>query len=395
MNCKKYTLINTGSTVTTFNYLHCTESTYWDYQVELVPNQKKTIWAIENTYSTAFKTGIILTDTETFPPPPEPTPSNTPSNTPTPSITPTITATPTITSSITPTITQTPTITPTLTQTPTNTPTPTVTQTPTITPTNTQTPTITPTLTTGAYNYYLINYFGTAENNGDITFPNFNTSTGNLNPNLVGQAGYELYISKNTVSGINNSITLDNLVGNSGTLTLAQGSNSVTYVFTSSAFTIVDFVTHVDYVWGDVTESKPLGSLTVYSPATGDFNTTSPITITVSNILPTPTNTPTQTVTPTNTITPTVTPTPTQTEPIVMFYLGYSNVSPLAACQAAKISLTTYYAVPGTPAIYFGLQLFTDSGLTTPVSNGYYHNGASTYYTFSSGSNTGNGGQSC
>ena len=90
---------------------------------------------------------------------PDPTPSNTPTQTPTPSntstpnpsltSTPTQTLTPSVTptKTITPTVTKTTTKTPTVTPTPTTTITPTVTTTPTITPTNSQTPAVSPSVT--------------------------------------------------------------------------------------------------------------------------------------------------------------------------------------------------------------------------------------------------------
>jgi hypothetical protein len=172
MACSKYTLTNTGSTVVNFSYRRCDDS-FWDYQVELLPNQTKNIWVINGTYTVApsFKNTISFVDNGPFPPiaatntptpsstatpTPTVTPSVTPTNTPTPSVTPTqtgtATPTPTTTTTLTasPTNTETPTNTPTPTntETPTNTPTPTNTGTPTQTPTNTETPTQTPTPTT-------------------------------------------------------------------------------------------------------------------------------------------------------------------------------------------------------------------------------------------------------
>ena len=178
MACSKYSLTNTGTTLTNFNYRRC-DDTMWQYQVSLEPNQTKNIWLIDNTFSTSFVTGIVLTNEGVFPPvdvtptpssssipvTPTTTPTNTPTNTPTvtqtpspsatigltPTATETTTPTPTITQTNTPTNTETPTNTPTNTETPTETPTSTVTETPTETPTptvtNTPTNTETPTPT--------------------------------------------------------------------------------------------------------------------------------------------------------------------------------------------------------------------------------------------------------
>jgi hypothetical protein len=179
MACSKYSLTNTGTTLTNFNYRRC-DDTMWQYQVSLEPNQTKNIWLIDDTYSTSFVTGIVLTNEGVFPPvnvtptpssssipvTPTTTPTNTPTNTPTvtqtpsasatigltPTATETTTPTPTTTQTNTPTNTETPTNTPTNTETttptPTETPTATVTETPTNTPTNTETPTPTVTETT-------------------------------------------------------------------------------------------------------------------------------------------------------------------------------------------------------------------------------------------------------
>ena len=178
MACSKYSLTNTGTTLTNFNYRRC-DDTMWQYQVSLEPNQTKNIWLIDDTYSTSFVTGIVLTNEGVFPPvnvtptpssssipvTPTTTPTNTPTNTPTvtqtpsvsatigltPTATETTTPTPTTTQTNTPTNTETPTNTPTNTETttptPTETPTATVTETPTNTPTNTETTTPTPTET--------------------------------------------------------------------------------------------------------------------------------------------------------------------------------------------------------------------------------------------------------
>ena len=174
MACSKYSLTNTGTTLTNFNYRRC-DDTMWQYQVSLEPNQTKNIWLIDDTYSTSFVTGIVLTNEGVFPPvnvtptpssssipvTPTTTPTNTPTNTPTvtqtPSASATIGLTPTATETTTPTPTTTQTNTPTNTETPTNTPTntetttPTPTETPTATvtntPTNTETTTATPTET--------------------------------------------------------------------------------------------------------------------------------------------------------------------------------------------------------------------------------------------------------
>ena len=61
MACSKYNLTNTGSTIVNFSYRRCDDS-MWDYQVELLPNQSKNIWLIDDTYTVApsFKSVITL-----------------------------------------------------------------------------------------------------------------------------------------------------------------------------------------------------------------------------------------------------------------------------------------------------------------------------------------------
>jgi len=131
MACSKYTLTNTGTTITNFNYRRCDDS-MWEYQVELAPSETKNIWLINGTYSTAFAHTISLSNQGAFPPlnataTPTPTPTTTPTTTPTPSITPTQTGTAAVTTTPTPTQTETPPPTQTQTGTPGLTPTPTAT----------------------------------------------------------------------------------------------------------------------------------------------------------------------------------------------------------------------------------------------------------------------------
>ena len=98
MTCSKCSLTNTGSTIVNFSYQRC-DDYYWDYQVELLPNQTKNIWVIEGTYTVAgsFK-NFIVSECEVFPPvnatnTPTPSPTITPTVTPSPSVSPTNTGT--------------------------------------------------------------------------------------------------------------------------------------------------------------------------------------------------------------------------------------------------------------------------------------------------------------
>jgi hypothetical protein len=66
MNCKKYVLTNTGDTSVNFNYRRCDDN-MWMYQVALKPAQTKTIFLLEDSFSTAFQT-VSLVDEGNFPP---------------------------------------------------------------------------------------------------------------------------------------------------------------------------------------------------------------------------------------------------------------------------------------------------------------------------------------
>ena len=67
MNCKKYTLTNTGETSVNFTYRRC-DDTMWQYQVPLEPGQTKNIFSVEDSFSSAFSNSILLTDEGKFPP---------------------------------------------------------------------------------------------------------------------------------------------------------------------------------------------------------------------------------------------------------------------------------------------------------------------------------------
>jgi hypothetical protein len=67
MNCRKYSLVNTGTTRTFFNYRKCDDG-MWQYQVPLLAGQTRTIFLLEDTYSSSFGDDIVITDDEVFPP---------------------------------------------------------------------------------------------------------------------------------------------------------------------------------------------------------------------------------------------------------------------------------------------------------------------------------------
>ena len=133
-------------------------------------------------------------------------------------------------------------------------------------------------LSTGQY--LLLASYTPANSNGSITFPNHSANNFTLDPNSLDDGGRALYINQYDSLGNDQSSVLNNLIGNSGTLTLTQGSNSVTYSFTSDAFSDTDVTGQ--YSWDPDMEASPANGLVVTSPASGNFDTTTPITITVT-----------------------------------------------------------------------------------------------------------------
>jgi hypothetical protein len=135
--------------------------------------------------------------------------------------------------------------------------------------------------------YYLFDTYSSADNPGEIKFPDHANGVGDLNPNNVGQSGdtlTQIYINALDSIGTDSSNDFLQLVGNSGTLTLTQGSNSVTYGFTDQAFEFSQYGNGGSYeLYADnFYENSLLGSITVISPASGNFNTYDPINITYS-----------------------------------------------------------------------------------------------------------------
>ena len=137
---------------------------------------------------------------------------------------------------------------------------------------------------TSSGNYVLLNVYSPASSNGQITFPS-NSGPSN-DPNTVGlNPGNGIYINKYDSNSIDSSSILDLLIGRSGTLTLTQGSNSVTYTFTSTAFNFTTSNPYANQYWWDNFHNggqSPLNTLTVTSPASSNFNYVDPIVITVT-----------------------------------------------------------------------------------------------------------------
>ena len=347
MACSKYILTNTGSTIVTFNYRRCDDG-MWSYQVELEPNQTKNIWLVNNTYSSANVT-IVVVNEGAFPPAgatptPTPTPTNTPTVSTTPTNTPTNTATPTNTSTVTQTPTDTPSETPT--QTPTGTaavtqtPSTTATETPTPTPTGTSAVTPTPTQT------------GTSAV----------TPTPTCSPNAVSiSLSYGDTPNNACASG---SFTLYYPFSQGGTLELGE------FVYQNSSLSIPaedGFYSDTNNNWyaisgglGEITEKDNGGCLSLVTPT------------------PTITQTPTNTATPTQTATNTPTPTSTPIPRYIHSSVCHDESSAITACECLASSATIW---SDNPELSGSTLFWSDAtGPNTGDPVGYYAQDGVVYY---------------
>lgn len=344
MACSKYTLTNTGSTIVNFNYRRCDDS-LWQYQVELLPNQTKNIWLIDNTYSIApsFRNSVVLINEGVFPPV---SPSNTPTPTPTPTSTNTPTPSNTATNTSTPTQTPTQTLTPTNTETPTQTPTPTNTETPTQTPTNTETPTQTPTLTpTPTGNRFAFTVYSGVTSDD---------ACGQYNPSIT------IYGESSLFDG--NTIFFDTIVGPS--------VGDLTGYFNNSQIVV------------ELSNGSETGGFVVCQTLTPTPTPTQTQTQTPT-LTPTNTETPTQTPTPSVTVTNTGTPTqtPTQTFSYYTYSLGTGATANEACTNFTLSPVTIYGTVEGGIGPNVGETLYETAGipLTDTVPDGWYSNGTATF----------------
>lgn len=349
----------------------------WEYDIVLSPGQIRNIWLVNGTFQAALYDDFTIINYGAFPPV-TPTASNTPtpSITASPTVTPTNTVTPTITAS--PTSSATPTPTPSITATNTVTPTPSVTNTstPTVTPTNTATPTQTPSPTNLA-RFAFAGFSGTteleacSESYGSVTIygndPNFdenlffyNSAIGPVTINMTG-----FYEYNNVVAELDSSGTVVDYIL-CPTLTPTPTNTQTPTNTPTNTETPTNTPTNT--------------STNTPTPTNTPTNTQTP-TNTPTNT-ETPTNTPTNTQTPTNTVTPTATttqtPTPTRTHWV--YSLGYDASTSAQACLNYVSAPSIIYAPLNTPVgPNVGDYLYSDSAVTTPVSDGWYSNGTFAY----------------
>lgn len=243
-----------------------------------------------------------------------------------------ITLTPTQTLTQTPTTTPTNTSTPTqtLTQTPTNTETSTPTPTQTLTQTPTTTTTPTPTQTRFAFTVY----------------------PGSTYDESCGQ-----YLSTITIYG--DKVNFD--------------ENTIFYNVLAGPTTID--------MTGYYNNSQTIIQLGSNGSIIGGFSACVTLTPT-QTLTQTQTQTPTQTptLTQTQTQTPTLTQTPTQTIGYYTYVLGYDATLASTACSNFSSSpITVYGEIAAGIGPNIGDELYTDTGLSTFASNGFYSNGTATY----------------
>ena len=253
------------------------------------------------------------------------------------------TQTPTQTSTNTPTVTKTPTNTATPTNTPTNTETPTVTPTQTVTPTKTR---FSFSVTKGATAYDSCNGINPITIYGeDSTFDQnsffYDSLLGPVTTDMSGYYTYSGQVVKLVSSGSE------------------EGGFSLCSLIPTNTPTVTQTPTVTKTSTPTVTKtSTPTNTPTVTQ---------------------TPTNTPTVTKTPTNT--PTKTSTPTPTIAYYTYNLGYDSTTAIDACMAYDPGTPVYVygSVAGGPGPNVGEFLYDDTGLTIPVSDGYYSNGIAWY----------------
>jgi hypothetical protein len=223
------------------------------------------------------------------------------------------------------------------------------TPTPTQTPTNTSTPTMTPSASPAQYNLTIIN-----TSSGDASVSALNSNSGTIS--LTDATGSLPVLASQTISARHG------LTGGTPRMTIS-GTGLVIYQVLLNGDIVGSGTVNIPV---DITLT-PGGVPLLESDITRItlYNAPTPT--------PTPTNTgtPTQTPTPTQTETPTNTPTPTSTTPpgYTTWSLAESNISSVDACGGGTGIVVLYSS---EFMLEPGVILYTDSELTTPVSNGFY-----------------------
>ena len=138
----------------------------------------------------------------------------------------------------------------------------------------------------GPGNYQLIADYRPALNNGDITIPDHPNMTFTLDFNLVGgTSDVAIYINKNDSLGNNNSAYLSQLVGNHTHLTFSQGNYHITFDCENTAWLEMNTGPTTNQIFYDPAFGmSPENSISIISTSNVAFNTSQPITITITVI---------------------------------------------------------------------------------------------------------------
>lgn len=139
----------------------------------------------------------------------------------------------------------------------------------------------------GPGNYQLIADYRPANNNGDITIPNHPNNTFTLDFNLVGgTSDVAIYINKNDSLGNSNSAYLADLIGNHTHLTFSQGNYHITFDCENTAW--LDGGNSGPYTnqvyYDQAAGTSPENSMSIISTSNVAFNTSQPISITITII---------------------------------------------------------------------------------------------------------------
>jgi len=203
--------------------------------------------------------------------------------------------------------------------------------------------------------------------------------SGSTDPNLLSTSGRGFYFNSFDSDGIDRTSYFSSFTGQSVTITLSQTGSTAIYSGDTNSFKYWSITGGTTgFVFGTGIGLPPSGSpsgvaILVQSADTQWVSGVS-VYVTVSINTP-PTPTPTSTVTPTLSVTPLVTATSTNTPtPTFVFYeftdVGFDASDSNIACS---LSATTLYSSKVWTNLTIGSILYTDSGLTTPLSVGGFY----------------------
>lgn len=209
-------------------------------------------------------------------------------------------------------------------------------------------------------------------NNNPLTF-------GSTDPNLLDNAGRGFYFNSFDSDGIDRTSYFSSFTGQSVTITLSQTGSTAIYSGDTNSFKYWSTTGGTTgFVFGTGIGVPPVGTPSGVATLVQSADTlwVSGVSVYVNISINTPpTPTPTSTVTPTLSVTPLVTATSTNTPtPTFVFYeftdVGFDASDSNIACS---LSATTLYSSKVWTNLTIGSILYTDSGLTTPLSVGGFY----------------------